>query len=83
MRILWTYHYRTRYRYCIKTREKLLIVFIKTGTVPNNNNNNNNNIFKALMANAATSALRLHQRLPQVQFTREFLTQFLLEDSGR
>ena len=81
MRILWTYHYRTRYRYCIKTREKLLIVFIKTGTVPNNNNNNN--IFKALMANAATSALRLHQRLPQVQFTREFLTQFLLEDSGR
>jgi hypothetical protein len=37
---------------------------------------------KALMANAATSALRLHQRLPQVQFTRQFLFQFLLEDSG-
>jgi hypothetical protein len=37
---------------------------------------------QALMANAATSALRLHQRLPQVQFTRQFLFQFLLEDSG-
>jgi hypothetical protein len=38
--------------------------------------------YKALMANAATSALRLHQRLPQVQFNREFLFQFLLEDSA-
>jgi hypothetical protein len=41
-----------------------------------------NSYYKALMANAATSALRLHQRLPQVQFTREFLGQFLLEDSA-
>jgi len=38
--------------------------------------------YKALMATAATSALRLHQRLPQVQFTREFFFQFLLEDSA-
>lgn len=38
--------------------------------------------YKALMANAATSALRLHQRLPQVQFNRQFLVQFLLEDSA-
>jgi len=38
--------------------------------------------YKALMANAATSALRLHQRLPQVQLTRQFLSQFLLEDSA-
>jgi len=38
--------------------------------------------YKALMANAATSALRLHQRLPQVQLTREFFFQFLLEDSA-
>lgn len=33
------------------------------------------------MANAATSALRLHQRLPRVTFTREFLSQLLSEDS--
>jgi hypothetical protein len=37
--------------------------------------------YKVLMANAATSALRLHQRLPQVQFTKEFLARLLLEDS--
>ena len=34
------------------------------------------------MANGATSALRLHQRLPQVQFNRQFLTMFLMEDSA-
>ena len=34
------------------------------------------------MANGATSALRLHQRLPQVQFNRQFLGIFLLEDSA-
>ena len=34
------------------------------------------------MANAATSALRLHQRLPQVQFNRQFLGLFLMEDSA-
>jgi len=38
--------------------------------------------YKALMANAATSALRLHQRLPQVQFNRQFLGLFLMEDSA-
>ena len=32
-----------------------------------------NSYYKALMASAATSALRLHQRLPQVQFNRQFL----------
>jgi len=41
-----------------------------------------NSYYKALMANAATSALRLHQRLPQVQFNRQFITQFLMEDSA-
>merc|ERR1712107_772178 len=41
-----------------------------------------NSYYKALMANAATSALRLHQRLPQVQLSRQFLYQFLLEDSA-
>lgn len=37
--------------------------------------------YKVLMANAATSALRLHQRLPRIQFTREFLGHLLSEDS--
>lgn len=37
--------------------------------------------YKVLISNAATSALRLHQRLPNIQFTREFLAQLLLEDS--
>lgn len=37
--------------------------------------------YKVLISNAATSALRLHQRLPQIQFTREFLALLLLEDS--
>ena len=32
-----------------------------------------NSYYKALMAGASTSALRLHQRLPQVQFNRQFL----------
>jgi len=36
---------------------------------------------KVLMANAATSAFRLHQRLPPIKFTREFLSLLLMEDS--
>ncbi|XP_053643068.1 Krueppel homolog 2 [Cherax quadricarinatus] len=37
---------------------------------------------KVLMSNAATSALRLHQRIPSVQFSREFFAQLLMEDSA-
>ena len=37
-----------------------------------------NSYYKALMANAATSALRLHQRLPAVQFNRAFLGQYYI-----
>ncbi|XP_078049879.1 transmembrane protein 33-containing Krueppel homolog 2 [Augochlora pura] len=37
--------------------------------------------YKALMSNAATSALRLHQRVPRVQLNRQFLEQLFLEDS--
>jgi hypothetical protein len=37
---------------------------------------------KALIANAATSALRLHQRLPVFRFSREFFAILLLEDSA-
>ncbi|XP_018420052.1 PREDICTED: transmembrane protein 33 [Nanorana parkeri] len=36
---------------------------------------------RALLANALTSALRLHQRLPHFQLSRAFLSQALLEDS--
>uniref|UniRef100_A0A674HR86 Transmembrane protein 33 n=1 Tax=Taeniopygia guttata TaxID=59729 RepID=A0A674HR86_TAEGU len=36
---------------------------------------------RALLANALTSALRLHQRLPHFQLSRAFLAQALLEDS--
>lgn len=43
--------------------------------------NAQNSYYKVLIANAATSALRLHQRLPRVTFTREFLSLLLLEDS--
>ena len=34
------------------------------------------------MSNAATSALRLHQRIPRAQFSQEFLSQLLTEDSA-
>ncbi|XP_017892781.1 Krueppel homolog 2 isoform X2 [Ceratina calcarata] len=43
--------------------------------------NSYNLYYKALMSNAATSALRLHQRIPRVQFNRQFLEHLLLEDS--
>lgn len=36
---------------------------------------------KALVGNAATSALRLHQRLPSFRINREFMALFLMEDS--
>ncbi|XP_076468316.1 transmembrane protein 33-like [Babylonia areolata] len=36
---------------------------------------------RALIASAATSALRLHQRLPTVQFNMDFLRRLLTEDS--
>uniref|UniRef100_A0A8C4RPK0 Transmembrane protein 33 n=1 Tax=Erpetoichthys calabaricus TaxID=27687 RepID=A0A8C4RPK0_ERPCA len=36
---------------------------------------------RALLANALTSALRLHQRLPHFQLSRAFFAQALLEDS--
>jgi hypothetical protein len=38
--------------------------------------------YKALAAMGATSALRLHQRLPRISFTREFLSMLLAEDSA-
>lgn len=43
--------------------------------------NAQNAYYKVLMANAATSALRLHQRMPRLSFTREYLALLLVEDS--
>ena len=37
---------------------------------------------RALLSNAATSALRLHQRLPSFQLSRAFFSLVLLEDSA-
>jgi len=37
---------------------------------------------KVLLSNAATSALRLQQRIPSVQFSREFFGSLLMEDSA-
>ncbi|XP_075544811.1 transmembrane protein 33-containing Krueppel homolog 2 [Dermacentor variabilis] len=36
---------------------------------------------RALISSAATSALRLHQRMPSIQLSRMFLSQLLIEDS--
>lgn len=40
--------------------------------------------YKALLGNAAVSALRLHQRIPahEIALSREFLARFFLEDSA-
>lgn len=43
--------------------------------------NSYNAFYKVLFANAATAALRLHQRLGGVQFTREFFAKLMMEDS--
>lgn len=37
---------------------------------------------KAILANAAISALRLHQRLPPFRFSREYLAMVMIEDSA-
>ncbi|XP_060065288.1 transmembrane protein 33-like [Ylistrum balloti] len=37
---------------------------------------------RALISNAATSALRLHQRIPNVQLNMAFLKTIMMEDSG-
>ncbi|XP_045529915.1 Krueppel homolog 2 [Pieris napi] len=46
--------------------------------------NSTSAFYKALLANAATSALRLHQRIPpsEIRFSQEFLNRFFLEDSA-
>ncbi|XP_017766380.1 PREDICTED: Krueppel homolog 2 [Eufriesea mexicana] len=43
--------------------------------------NSYNIYYKVLMSNAATSALRLHQRVPHAQLSRQFLEHLFVEDS--
>jgi len=60
----------------------LTVVFAVAYFLPVFGNHPFSAYYKALMANAATSALRLHQRLPRVSFTREFAGTLFLEDSA-
>lgn len=61
---------------------RFLTVFFSIGYILPIFGNAQSAYYKVLIANAATSALRLHQRLPRVQFTKEFLAKLLLEDSA-
>jgi len=60
----------------------LTVVFALAYFLPIFGNHPFSAYYKALMANAATSALRLHQRLPRVSFSREFASTLFLEDSA-
>jgi len=60
----------------------MTVVFTLAYFVPVFGNHPYSSYYKALMSNAATSALRLHQRLPRVSFTREFAASLFLEDSA-
>ncbi|GFR09900.1 transmembrane protein 33 [Trichonephila clavata] len=57
------------------------IVFTVFSMIPLFGTNPYTNYQRALMSSAATSALRLHQRMPRIQFTREFGAMLLMEDS--
>ncbi|KPJ01371.1 PREDICTED: Krueppel homolog 2 [Papilio xuthus] len=63
---------------------RLLTVLCTIGYLLPIFNNPVSAFYKALLANAATSALRLHQRIPprEIALSREFLARFLLEDSA-
>ncbi|GFU00427.1 transmembrane protein 33 [Nephila pilipes] len=57
------------------------VVFTVFSMIPLFGTNPYTNYQRALMSSAATSALRLHQRMPRIQFTREFGAMLLMEDS--
>ncbi|CAB3242201.1 unnamed protein product [Arctia plantaginis] len=63
---------------------RVLTVLFTIGYVLPIFNNPVSAFYKALLANAATSALRLHQRIParEISVSREFLARFFLEDSA-
>lgn len=60
---------------------RVLSVFFAIGYLLPIFSSSHSAFYKVLISNAATSALRLHQRLPQIQFTKEFLALLLIEDS--
>ena len=59
----------------------LTVVFTLAYFLPVFGNHPFSAYYKALMANAATSALRLHQRLPRVELSREFAATLFLASS--
>ncbi|XP_023941772.1 Krueppel homolog 2 [Bicyclus anynana] len=63
---------------------RLLTVLCTIGYVLPIFNNASAAFYKALLANAATSALRLHQRIParEIAVSREFASRLFLEDSA-
>lgn len=60
----------------------LTVFFFISYFIPVFGNNPYSSYQKALLSNAATSALRLHQRLPNFQLNREFFGRLMLEDSA-
>lgn len=61
---------------------RVLTIYFALGYVlPFLYGNSVNAYYKVLMANAATSAIRLHQRLPPFKLSRAYLQQTMLEDS--
>jgi hypothetical protein len=60
---------------------RILSVFFAVGYIFPVFSSSQSAFYKVLISNAATSALRLHQRLPQISFTKEFLALLLIEDS--
>ncbi|KAL4710184.1 hypothetical protein ACJJTC_006481 [Scirpophaga incertulas] len=63
---------------------RVLTVLCTIGYVLPVFNNPMSAFYKALLGNAATSALRLHQRIParEISLSREFVARFFLEDSA-
>ena len=77
------HHVTTNPLYCLLFFTRMATLFFTLlHIVPFLNNNSSLSYYqKALLANGATSAIRLHQRLPAFRLTREFMDQLLAEDS--
>ncbi|CAH2979456.1 unnamed protein product [Chilo suppressalis] len=63
---------------------RLLTVLCTIGYILPLFNNPVSAFYKALLGNAATSALRLHQRIParEISLSRDFVVRFFMEDSA-
>lgn len=60
---------------------RMLVILFSIGYFIPIFGNAQSSYYKVLIANAAISALRLHQRLGRVQFSRQFLSELVVEDS--